>query len=223
MALDLILIGLAITVYPLPLTAFIIVLSSQRGVRKGAAFVFGWFASLAVIVTITLVATGKSPPRPKTVPAVGALVVKLILGVVLLVIALRQRRRMAAPRPPKPPPKWQESVDSMSLLYAAALAPLLQPWTMIAAGVTTITKAHVTSFASALLLIFFCLLASSSLIFFELYAALRPEPATKLLASVRGWIDTHTDIMIVIACAALGTYLVVDSVYLLVTGDRSGD
>jgi hypothetical protein len=216
MALDLILIGLAITVYPLPLTAFIIVLSSQRGVRKGAAFVCGWFVSLAIVVALTLVATGNSPPRPKTAPAVGALAVKLALGVVLVLIALRQRRRMASPRPPKPPPKWQASVDSMSLLYAAGLAPLLQPWTMIAAGVTTITKAHVASFASALLLILFCLLASASLLFLELYTAFRPVPATKLLASVRSWIDAHTDIMIVIACAGLGTYLIVDSAYYLI-------
>jgi hypothetical protein len=39
--LDLVLIGLAITLEPLPLTAFLLVLASERGVRKGAAFVFG--------------------------------------------------------------------------------------------------------------------------------------------------------------------------------------
>jgi hypothetical protein len=40
--LDLVLIGLAITLEPLPLTAFLLVLASERGVRKGAAFIFGW-------------------------------------------------------------------------------------------------------------------------------------------------------------------------------------
>ena len=40
--LNLLLIGLAITLDPLPLTAFTVVLPSKRGVRKGAAFVFGW-------------------------------------------------------------------------------------------------------------------------------------------------------------------------------------
>jgi hypothetical protein len=39
--LDLMLIGLAATLDPLPLTAFLVVLPSTRGVRKGAAFVFG--------------------------------------------------------------------------------------------------------------------------------------------------------------------------------------
>jgi threonine/homoserine/homoserine lactone efflux protein len=217
MALDLIVIGLAITLYPLPLTAFIIVLSSQRGVRKGAAFVIGWLASLGIIVAVTVLATGNSPPKSNTAPAVGALVVKLLLGVVLVLIAFRQRRRMAVPKPPKPPPKWQASVDSMSLLYAAALAPLLQPWAMIAAGVTTITKAKITSVESALLLVFFCLLASASLITLELYAALRPEPAKQLLTSIRKWFESHTDVIIVVVCAALGTYLIGDSLYLLIS------
>ena len=40
--LNLVLIGLVITLEPLPLTAFILVLASKGGVRKGAAFIFGW-------------------------------------------------------------------------------------------------------------------------------------------------------------------------------------
>jgi hypothetical protein len=50
MLLDLALIGLAMTLDPVPLTAFTVVLPSQRG-RKGAAFVFGWLVSLAIVVT----------------------------------------------------------------------------------------------------------------------------------------------------------------------------
>ena len=57
MALDLVPIGLAIALDPLPLMAFLIVLPSKRGVRKGAAFVFGWLASLGIVVTVTVLAT----------------------------------------------------------------------------------------------------------------------------------------------------------------------
>ncbi|HTS98618.1 MAG TPA: hypothetical protein VMI33_18560, partial [Streptosporangiaceae bacterium] len=47
LVLSLVLIGLAITLEPIPLTAFILVLASKGGVRKGAAFIFGWLLSLA--------------------------------------------------------------------------------------------------------------------------------------------------------------------------------
>ena len=60
--LNLVLIGVAIALDPLPLTAFLVVLPSKRGVRKGAAFVFGWLVSLAIVVTITVLATGNNPP-----------------------------------------------------------------------------------------------------------------------------------------------------------------
>ncbi|HEX5292258.1 MAG TPA: GAP family protein, partial [Streptosporangiaceae bacterium] len=69
MILNLIVIGVAVALDPLPLTAFLVVLPSRRGVRKGAAYVFGWLVSLAVVVTITVLATGNNPPKPSTAPS----------------------------------------------------------------------------------------------------------------------------------------------------------
>jgi hypothetical protein len=106
-ALDLVLIGLAIALGPLPLTAFLIVLPSKRGVRKGAAFVFGWLVSLGIVVTVTVVATGNNPPKPNTAPSLADLAVKIAIGVILVAIAVRQRRRLGQPKKPKKPPKWQ--------------------------------------------------------------------------------------------------------------------
>ncbi len=63
MVLDLLLIGLAIALDPLPLTSFGVVLPSKRGVRKGAAFLFGWLVSLAIVVAVTVLATGNNPPN----------------------------------------------------------------------------------------------------------------------------------------------------------------
>jgi len=75
--LNLVVIGLAVALDPLPLTAFLVVLPSRRGVRKGAAYVFGWLVSLAVVVTITVLAIGNNPPKPSTVPSLAALAVKI--------------------------------------------------------------------------------------------------------------------------------------------------
>ncbi len=51
--------GLFFVTKPIPLTAFILVLASKNGVRKGAGFIFGWLASLAVVIAVTvLVAAG---------------------------------------------------------------------------------------------------------------------------------------------------------------------
>jgi threonine/homoserine/homoserine lactone efflux protein len=217
MVLNLLLIGLAIAFDPLPLTGFMVVLPSERGVRKGAAFVFGWLVSLAIVVTITVLATGNNPPRPNTVPSLASLAVKIAIGAVLVVIAVRHRRKMGQPKKPKKPPKWQASVDKMSPWFAMGLAPALQPWGLIAAGAATVVEAKLSSWESYLALFGFCVLASSTYVGMELYAAVRPEQSQAFLARLRKWIDSHTDQVIIYGSLILGFWLIANSIYLLVS------
>jgi hypothetical protein len=217
MILDLTIIGLAITLEPIPLTAFILILASKRGVIKGAAFVSGWLISLGIVVAVTVIATGNSPPKQSTAPSLGALAVKIALGVVLLVIALRRYRRMGQPKKPKKPPKWQAGVDSMSPWYAMALAPLTQPWGLIAAGAATVVQAKVSAWEDYLALVYFCLLASASYLLMEIYAAVRPDETQDLLVRLRHWIDSHTDQLIVWVSLVVGCWLIGKSIYLIVT------
>jgi len=217
LVLNLLLIGLAIAVDPLPLTAFLVVLPSQRGVRKGAAFVFGWLISLGIVVTITVLATGNDPPKPNTVPSLASLAVKIAIGAVLVVIAVRHRRKMSQPRPPKKPPKWQASVDKMSPWFAMALAPALQPWGLIAAGAATVVGAKLSSWESYLALFGFCLLASSSYLTMEIYAAVRPERSQALLARISKWIESHTDQAIIWGSLIVGFWLIANSLYVILS------
>jgi hypothetical protein len=215
--LDLLLIGLVITLEPIPLTAFLLILLSKSGTRKGTAFIFGWLLSLAAVVAITVLVTGNKPPQPNTAPSLGALAAKIAIGVALVLIAIRQRRRMGKPRPPKKPPKWQTGLDNMSPWYAMGLAPLTQPWGLVAAGVATITEAKLSSWQSYIALFLFCLVSTAVYIALELYAGFRPERAQAFLGRIRTWIDTHTDQVIIVVSLVLGLWLVGKSIYLIVT------
>jgi hypothetical protein len=216
LVLNLVLIGLAVALDPLPLTAFLVVLPSQRGTRKGAAFVFGWLVSLAVVVTISVAATGNNPPKPQTAPTLAALAVKTALGVVLVVIAIRHRREMRKePRKPKKPPKWQEHVDSMSPWFAMGLAPALQPWVLIGAGAATVVQAKLDSWESFLVLFLYCVLASSTYLAMEVYAVFRPAQSQALLGRFRAWIDGHTDQAIVLGSLLVGLWLIANSLSLI--------
>lgn len=217
MTLSLILIGIAVTLDPLPLTAYLVLLPSRRGVRKGAAFIFGWLVSVAIVVAVTVLVTGNNPPKPKTAPSLAALAIKIAIGVALIAVAVRQRRKMHQPKKPKAPPKWQTGVDNMSPWFAMGLAPLLQPWGLIAAGVATVIDAKLSSAASYVALFAFCVIATSSYITLELYAGFRPEESQVFLARIRTWIDGHTDQVIIIGSLLLGFWLVGNSIYLLAT------
>jgi hypothetical protein len=206
-----------ITLEPIPITAFLLILLSKGGTRKGAAFIFGWLLSLAAVVAITVLVTGNKPPQPNTAPSLGTLAAKIAIGVALVLIAIRQRRRMGKPRPPKKPPKWQTGLDNMSPWYAMGLAPLTQPWGLVAAGVATITEAKLSSWQSYIALFLFCLVSTAVYIALELYAGFRPERAQAFLGRIRAWIDTHTDQVIIVVSLVLGFWLVGKSIYLIVT------
>jgi hypothetical protein len=217
LVLDLVLIGFAIALEPIPLTAFILVLASKNGTRKGAAFIFGWLASLAAVIAVTVLVTDNKPPRPSTAPSIAALAVKVAIGAVLVVIAGRKWRKLGQPKPPKKTPKWQTGIDRMSPWFAMALGPITQPWGLIAAGVATIISAKLASWQDYLVLFLFCLIATSSYLSMELYAGFRPTQAQGFLARTRTWIDTHTDQVIIIVSLVLGFWLIGNSNYLLVT------
>ena len=217
MIIDLVLIGLAITLEPIPLTAFVLILASKGGTRKGAAFIFGWLLSLTIVMAGTILITGNKPPKSSTAPSLAALAVKILIGVVLVLIAVRQWRNMGKPKKPKKTPKWQTGIDNMSPWYALGLAPLTQPWGLVAAGVATIMEAKLSSWQSYLALFLFCLVATAIYLAMELYATFRPEKCAAFLTSTRTWIDTHTDQVIIVVSLALGIWLVGKSIYLIVS------
>jgi threonine/homoserine/homoserine lactone efflux protein len=214
LVLDLLLIGLGIALEPFPLTAFILVLSAEKGIWKGLAFILGWLACLVVVIAAVFLATGNSPPKPQTVPSTADLAVKLALGVVLILIALRTKRREGHP---KTPPAWMARLDRLSLLSVAGFAAFLQPWTLVAAGAATVAQAKLASVASYLVLVLFCLLATSGYLYLELYATFAGAKADARLTRLRDWLNTHQDQVIIGVCLLLGFWLAGKSIYLLVS------
>jgi threonine/homoserine/homoserine lactone efflux protein len=212
--LNLLLIGLAITLIPFPLTAFVLVLGAQKGTWKGLAFILGWLACLVAVIVAVILATGNNPPKPQTVPSDAALAVKLAVGVVLILLAVREQRQRGRPRRP---PAWMDRLDRLSLWAAAGLAAFLQPWTLVAAGAATVLEAKISTPGSFLALIIFCLLATSSYLYLELYTVLRPARAGALLDRLRTWLDSHQDQAIIVICLLIGFWLVGNSIYLLVS------
>jgi hypothetical protein len=212
--LDLLLIGLGITLEPFPVTAFILILSAEKGTRKGLAFILGWLACLVAVIAAVVLVTGGNPPRPSTAPSTAAIAVKLALGVVLILFAVRQWRRMGRPRKP---PTWMARLDRLSLWASAGLAAFLQPWALVAAGAATVTQAKLSSAADYLVLLLFVLLATASFLYLELYAAFAPAAAGARLEQLRTWLDTHRDQVVIVLSLLLGFWLAGKSIYLLVS------
>ena len=217
MILDLFLIGLVVTLEPIPLTAMILLLAAERGLMKGLGFTLGWLLTLVAIVALTVLVTGGEPLIPQSAPSTGALALKLAIGVALIVIAYRRNRRPASTAPKKQP-KWMAGIDRINPIAAAGLGFLLQPWVLVAAGVATITQAKLSNAAEYFGVLAFCLWCTASYFALEIYAALRPQAVRARLNALLAWINTHTDQAIVFLSLGLGLYLMAKSIYGLVSG-----
>jgi len=211
--IDLLLIGLGITLEPFPLTGFILILSSEKGTRKGLAFILGWLACLVAVIAAVLLTTGGNPPKSQTAQSTAELAIKAAIGIVLILLAMRQRRRMGRPRKP---PTWMASLDRLSLWSAAGLAVFLQPWALVAAGAATVDQAKLSTAGDYITLMLFCLLATSSFLYLELYAVFAPAKAAVRLDRMRTWLDTHQDQVFIGVFLLLGFWLAGKSIYLLV-------
>jgi len=210
---DLLLVGLGITLQPFPLTAFILLLSAENGVKTGLAFILGWLACLVLVIAAVALATGGKPPAQNTSPSVAVDAIKIALGVALITYGTLKWRRRGRPRKP---PAWMARLESVSPWAAAGLAAFLQPWPLVAAGAATVTQAKLSSAQSYLALMGFCLLATSSFLVLELHAVFAPAAAQARLERIRTWLDTHRDAVIVVVALLLGFWLAGKSIYLLV-------
>lgn len=213
MVVDLVIIGVAITLGPLHNTVFILLLSSPRGVRKGLAFILGWLATLVALIAAVTLVTGGKPPAYGSASSTAVLAVKLALGLGLVLYAEHKRRQGVRQRQP---PTWFARLDQVSGWMAAGFGVLLQPWAMVAAGGATVVQARLSSIASYLALMAYVLLASASILAMELYATFKPDTAEARLTGVRTWIEGHQDQAIVSVSLALGLWLVGKSIYELV-------
>ncbi|MET9674693.1 GAP family protein [Streptomyces sp. NPDC006482] len=213
MALDLVVIGTAITLGPLHNSAFILLLSSRRGVRQGLAFLLSWLANLVAVIAVVAVLTDGQPPARHSVPSTAAIVVKLAIGLALMVYGVYRYRR-----PPRPhgPPRWTARIDNASLVAAAGLAWLLQPWGLVGAGAATAVDANLSTAADWLALAGYCLLATLSLIVMAIYTLWAPRAANARLNALRNWLGHHQEQLIVALALLAGLWLTARSIYELV-------
>lgn len=129
MAADLALLGLGIALQPFRLSAFILILSTNGGTRKGLGFIAGWLACLVLVIAAVVLITGGKPVRFHTLPATVVAIAKLALGIALIVIAAAQARTHRRPRILT---IVLTRLDTMTPWTAAVLAALVQPWTLVA-------------------------------------------------------------------------------------------
>ena len=213
MIIDLILIGAAIALEPIPLTGYILLRSTEGGNWKGYGFILGWILTLALIVVLTMALTGGKPLKKESAPSTAMLIIKILLGCGLLVLAWRQSARRG--RGTHATPSWMVKLDRVNFAGAMGASFLLQPWLLVAAGAVTATAADLSKPTTVAVLIGYCILATSTYLVMQAYGVISPERARSRLDGFRQFLTDHRDQVIILLCVVIGFWLIGKSAYTL--------
>ncbi|MCZ0989244.1 GAP family protein [Streptomyces diastatochromogenes] len=139
--------GLAagVAVSPLPIIAIIIVLATPRGRVNGLVFATGWMVGLSALGAVMLVIGGQGSADSHGQPAdwVGAL--KIVLGVALVLLAVRLWRHRPADATQAKLPQWMAALDRFTPVKIFLLALLLSAGNLKNAPLTIAAAASISS------------------------------------------------------------------------------
>lgn len=204
-------IGVAIS--PVPIIAVILMLFSQRARSNGPAFLVGWVLALAVVGSIVLLLASLGKISTGGTPSTLAYVLKLLLGLLFLLLAIRQwRSRPKEGEEPKMP-KWMATIDTFTAGKAFGLAALLagvnpKNLALTLAAALSIAQAGSSGAGPWIVLAVFVILGSLTVAAPVLYYLFAGQSAEKMLNSWKAWLVANNATVMFILFLVFGVALI---------------
>ena len=214
--------GLAagVAVSPLPIVAMILVLATPRGRVNGIVFGLGWVLGLAVLGAVVLALAGPADASDGGEPAAWTGWLKLLLGVLALLLAVRQWRGRPAPGSEPQMPRWMASIDRLKPGGALGLGALLSAVNPKNGGLTiaaaaTIAGTGLAGGEQAVVLAVFVLIGSAGVLAPLVVYLVAGEGAARTLDSWKAWAATHNAAVMAVLFLVFGFKLVGDGIAVL--------
>ena len=192
-------------------------LTSRRAKVNGPAFVLGWLIGLGVVGAVVLSLAGSGGASESGAPAAWVSWVKIVLGVLLLLVAVRQFR--GRPHGDEEPqmPKWMATIDKTTPVAAVGLAAVLSganPKNLLlaVAGAAAIAGTGISGSQQALAYLVFALIGTLGVgIPVGIYFAMGAR-SEKLLAGLKDWMSAHNAVIMTVLCLIIAAKLIGDGI-----------
>jgi len=211
----------AVIVYLLPLIvgaallpAWIIIalflLRGEGGVRKALAFAAGaLLVRLVQGVLFGYVFGAAADTYGESGSNLITSTLLLVVGIVMLISAVKKWRKDADPD--APPPKWMATLSGLSALKAFGVGALLmavsiKQWFFTLSAIAVIEQAQLSRAANMLTYLFFVLAAQSLVLAPILVSAVAPVQSTKLLDAIQGWLERNNRAIVIAASSIFGVW-----------------
>jgi len=207
-------VGVALS--PIPIIAVILMLATPRARSNGPMFAVGWVVGLVVVsVVVLVVAGGADDPNSTTSDSVNW--VKVVLGAVFVLMAVRQLRSRPKHGEVAPMPKWMEAIDAFTPVKSAGLGLILSAanpknLALTLAAAATIAQAGLSGGDSTIAVIVFTLIASVTVAGPVLFYVVAPDAASRPLDAIKVFMSEHNAVIMFVVLLVLGAKLLGDGI-----------
>jgi threonine/homoserine/homoserine lactone efflux protein len=209
--------AVGVAVSPLPIVAVVLMLVSARGRVNGPVFVAGWIVGLAIVGAIVLSIAGGADATDEGEPATWVDVVELVLGILLLLVALKQWRGRPHEGEEAPVPKWMGALEAFTPPKAGGAGVVLSALNpknllLAIAGATAIAKTGISTGEQIGAYVVFVAIATVGVAApVVIYFALG-ERSRELLDRLKSWMAANNAVIMAVLLLIIGVKLIGDAI-----------
>lgn len=206
--------AVAVGLSPIPIIGVVLMLGSPRGRANGPAFVVGWVVSILALGGIVLAVAGGAGADDSVH---GPAYLKLGLGVLLLLIALRQWRGRPKEGEQSERPKWMAAIDSFTAARSAALAfalAVINPknLVLVVGAAVAIAQTGAATGDQVVALAVFTLVATLGVGTPVAMYFVMGERSKDLLDDLKRWMAHNNGAIMAVICLLIGAKLIGDAI-----------
>lgn len=205
--------ALGVAISPIPVIAAILMLLSPKARVTSVGFLLGWVLGIVVAVTVFTLLSSILPEQDADASKPIQAVIQLLLGLGLLLLALRQwRERPKAGEEPQMP-KWMQAIDKVTFPVAFGLGFLLSAINpknllMAAAAGVDIGSAGLDVGSIVLVIVVFTLIAASTVLVPVVGYLIAAEKLRGPLDALRVWLGKENAVIMAVLLLVIGVSLI---------------
>jgi hypothetical protein len=198
--------ALAIAVNPVPIIACVTLLSTPHGKRNALYFIATVVILMLAIGSAVIFVVGQSSSSSTST---GGAAVTTAFGLIFLAVAVQQWRTKPAEGKD---PGWMKALDKAGLVAGVVLGVSLTNYALLTSGMQKIVTSGLSSSVQTSALVFFTLIATSTIILPLIVYLVRPVWAKRVLGRFRDWLMKHNRVILIIVFGLMGLLFTVQGV-----------
>jgi threonine/homoserine/homoserine lactone efflux protein len=207
--------GLVIALSPVPIIAVVLMLAGDRARTTGPAYLIGFVAGLAVLGAVVLLVSSAIGPSEDSEPSTWVSVLLIVLGVALVLLAVKTWRGRPRAGEDAALPKWMAAIDGLHAPKALGFGALLaaanpKNLMVIVAAAAEIAGTGIDGGQKAIAYAVFILIATAGVTAPVAVHVALGERSREPLDAVKSWMAANNTVIMAVITLVIGVKILGD-------------